>query len=141
MLGVVRRVRMQQRCRGRKRRLRVDPTSPSSGRTLKTRMTRMTASVVTDSVGRLSGVRLPPASALFVQAQSGANEQSASFEERIGEAGVLGTQLVLGDSNERTASASGAIVLVHRAGWCRRRRGDRARPIATHRFTVRDLTA
>ena len=108
--------------------------------TLRTRMTRMTASATTDSVGVYRACGLPAGIALFVQAQAGANEQSGIVEERIGEAGVLVRELVLGDSsraaplagNTDTSSVRSVDTsTVHGAGVVR---GvvvaERARPVA-----------
>jgi len=66
--------------------------------TLKTRMTRMTASVVTDSVGVYRACGLPAGIALFRAGQSGANEQSASSRSALGKPACLVRELVLGDS-------------------------------------------
>src|SRR3982750_297536 len=74
---------------------------------LQTRMTRMTASTFTDSTGVYRACGLPAGVALFVQAQRGANEQSGVVAERIGEAGVLVRELVLGDSARGGQLASG----------------------------------
>jgi hypothetical protein len=100
--------------------------------TLKTQMTRMTASAITDSLGVYRACGLPAGIALLVQAQSGANEQSGVVEEHIGEAGVLVRELVLGDSTSERPLASGADSgVVHGPGLVRGVvRGDRERPIA-----------
>ena len=50
--------------------------------TLKTQMTRMTASATTDSVGVYRACGLPAGIALYLQAQRGANEQSVVIEPR-----------------------------------------------------------
>ncbi|HEX7980187.1 MAG TPA: carboxypeptidase-like regulatory domain-containing protein [Gemmatimonadaceae bacterium] len=88
-----------------------DRTKPAA------RTTRMTASVTTDSSGVYRACGLPSGVGLLVQAQSGTNEQSGVVEERIGAAGVLVRELVLGVTARASTLASGADTnAVHGAG-------------------------
>jgi hypothetical protein len=75
-------------------------------KTLTAQSTRMTASTTTDSSGIYRACGLPTATALLVQAQHGAKEQSGIIEERIGEAGVLVRELALGDTLQATTTHS-----------------------------------
>jgi len=76
-------------------------------KTLTPRSTRMTASATTDSSGVYRACGMPTQTMLLVQAQHGP-EQSGIIEERIGEAGVLVRELMLGDTARTTTLASGA---------------------------------
>jgi hypothetical protein len=100
--------------------------------TLRTRQARMTASIKTDSVGVYRACGLPAGISLFVQAQSGASEQSGVIEEHIGEAGVLVREVMLGDSTRAPQIANGADTgSVHGTGVLRGVvRDDRERPLA-----------
>lgn len=74
---------------------------------LTAKSTRMTAYATTDSSGVYRACGLPSATALLVQAQDGTQGQSGIIEERIGEAGVLVRELVLGDTAHATEHATG----------------------------------
>ena len=109
-------------------------------KTLAAKSTRMTASASTDSSGVYRACGLPMATTLLVQAQHGSKEQSGIVEERIGEAGVLVRELVLGDTSRATTLAGGSepssvrsadTSWVHGAGVVRGVvLGERARPVA-----------
>ncbi len=94
------------------------------------RATRLTASVTADASGVYRACGLPVGTALLVQAQSGAREQSGVVEERIGEAGVLVRELILGDTARAATLASGADTNgVHGAGVLRGVVLSRAKPV------------
>lgn len=109
-------------------------------KTLAARSTRMTASATSDSTGVYRACGLPTATMLLVQAQHGPKEQSGIVEERIGEAGVLVRDLVLGDTSRATTLAgssepspvrSADTSSVHGVGVARGVvLGERARPVA-----------
>jgi len=108
--------------------------------TLRAKQTRMSASTTSDSVGVYRACGVPTGISLFVQAQRGASEQSGIVEERIGEAGVLVRELVLGDSARLRQLATGTDASanegpdtgsVHGDGMVRGVvRGERDRPVA-----------